>query len=55
MKISSLFLFVFYVSLYLLFCHELVVHILRKRIILHLLLLILALSYATLDYYVCMS
>ena len=46
-----LFLFALYVSLYLLFCYELVVHILRKRIMLHLLLLVPALLYAVLDYY----
>jgi len=46
-----LFLFALYVSLYLLFCHELVVHVLRKRIMLHFLLFVPALLYAVLDYY----
>jgi len=47
-----LFLFVFYVFLHLLFCHDLVVCVLRKRIMLHFVLFVPALIYAVLDYYV---
>ena len=45
-------LFALYVFLYLLFCHELVVRVLRKRIMLRFLLFVPALTYAVLDYYV---
>jgi len=47
-----LFLFVFYVFLCLLFCHDLVVRVLRKRIMLCFVLFVPALLYAVLDYYV---
>jgi len=45
-------LFALYVFLYLLFCHELVVRVLRKRIMLRFLLFVPALTYAVLNYYV---
>ena len=44
--------FALYLFLYLLFCHELVVRVLRKRIMLRFLLFIPALTYAVLNYYV---
>ena len=47
-----LFLFVLYVFFYLLFCHDLVVRVLRKRIMLRFVLFVPALLYAALDYYV---
>ena len=47
-----LFLFVLYVFFYLLFCHDLVVRVLRKRIMLRFVLFVPALLYAVLDYYV---
>ena len=47
-----LFLFVLYVFFYLLFCHDLVVRVLRKRIMLRFILFVPVLLYAMLDYYV---
>ena len=47
-----LFLFVFHVFFYLLFCHDLVVRVLRKRIMLRFVLFVPALLYAMLDYHV---
>ena len=45
-------LFALYVFLYVLFCHELVVRVLRKRIMLRFLLFVSALTYVVFDYYV---
>jgi len=47
-----LFLSMLYVFLCLLFCHDLVVRVLRKRIMLCFVLFVPALLYAVLDYYV---
>jgi len=47
-----LFLFALYVFLRLLFCHDLVVRVLRKRIMLRFVLFVPALLYAVFDYYV---
>jgi len=45
-------LFVLYVFLCLLFCHDLVVRVLRKRIMLCFILFVPVLIYAVFDYYV---